>query len=126
MSGTETADGAQFMAESQSEQEFMRHVMAYAKARGWLVYHTHISKRSTEGFPDLCMVRGGRLVFAELKREPPRLKNGAPSVAATYEPTVAQWTWLDALGDVTPGFGGAVSAFLWRPSSWGQIEEVLK
>lgn len=122
MSGTPTVDGAQHMAEEQTEHEFMRHVIAYAKARDWLVYHTHIAKRSAEGFPDLTMVREGRLVFAELKRE----KGGRVSLA--------QDTWLRELGRVeheSAVWAGAeviarpVRVYLWRPSDWPEIERVL-
>ncbi len=120
--GAEVIDGTQFMAEAQTEVEFMRHVMAYAKAQGWLVYHTHISKRSTEGWPDLAMVRRGRLVLAELKRE----KGGRVSPA--------QQRWIDELQEVELyamhlDVGGKehwpVEVFIWRPSDWPEIERVL-
>lgn len=105
---------AEFMAEVQTEHQFMRTVIAVATAYGWLVYHTHISKRSAEGFPDLCLVRRGRLVFAELKRE----KGGRVSPA--------QQEWLDQLAVAGRDAGGAVRVFLWKPSHWPQIEEVLR
>lgn len=80
---------------------------ALAKLRGWVWYHTHDSRRSPAGFPDLVLVRGRRLVFAELKRE-------------GEKPTAEQQRWLDALAAT-----GAVEAYLWRPSDWEEIEQTL-
>lgn len=90
-----------------TEQEFQSSVLAYAHLMGWKTYHTFDSRRSAHGFPDLTLVRQGRLVFAELKSEWGRV-------------TVPQSAWLDDLGAV-PG----VEAFLWRPSDWDVIGRVL-
>ena len=38
-------------------REFMPAVVELAKRFGWLLYHTHNSRRSASGFPDLVMVR---------------------------------------------------------------------
>ena len=103
----------------------MRNVIAYAKARGFLVYHTHIAKRSTEGFPDLVLVRDGRLIFAELKKEKP--EKCSPSMHKKLDPTPAQTAWLEAITSVGyAGEKGIVSAYLWRPSDWPTIEDVLR
>lgn len=72
-----------------SEKDWQEVVVSYALLNKWLVYHTHDSRRSEAGFPDLVMVRGGRCVVAELKRE-------------GKAPTQAQREWLEALGKV-PG-----------------------
>ena len=88
-----------------NEREFTDRVRYEAELAGWeKVYHTYNSQRSTPGFPDLCMVKGDRLVFAELKM--PKKKA-----------TVAQQEWLEALGAV-PG----VEAYLWTPDD---IDEIL-
>ena len=50
-----------------SEKEFMAEVIAFAKRHGWLVYHTHDSRKSEKGFPDLILLKDLRLVVAELK-----------------------------------------------------------
>jgi hypothetical protein len=56
------------------EKEHQAHVVQVARTLGWnLVYHTHDSRRSAHGFPDLVLVRE-RAVFVELKREKGRLK----------------------------------------------------
>lgn len=78
-------------------------------ANGWRYYHTHRSKHSPAGFPDVCAVRGERLLFAELKRE-------------TEKPTPEQQAWLD---DLT---AAGVEVHLWRPSDLrtGVIDAVLR
>ena len=69
----------------QTEAQFQRTVTEYAALTGWLWYHTHDSRRSHAGFPDLCLVRGDRLIFAELKSERGRVR-------------LEQEAWLQALG----------------------------
>lgn len=88
-----------------------------ALALGWLGYHTHRSQHSPAGFPDLCLVRDGRLIFAELKRQ-----------AAKHKPTPAQVAWLDALDDVAVRAAAAVTVYLWRPLDLldGTVEAALK
>lgn len=92
----------------QSERDLERTVREYAERAGWLVYHTFSSRRSPRGFPDLTMVRGDRLVFAELKSYAGRLKG-------------AQKEWLDRLA------GTPAEVYLWRTSTpWVEIETVLR
>lgn len=67
-----------------SEAAFQQQVEDVATRYGWLIYHTHDSRRSRAGFPDLVMVKGSRVVYAELKK------------AGNY-PTAEQRTWLKAL-----------------------------
>lgn len=128
--GAGEVDGARFMAESLSEHAFMANVREYAEAHGWLDYHTHIAKRSAEGFPDLVLVRGGRLVFAELKREKPQ--HCTPSMHEKLDPTHAQQRWLAELRTVSAYAGPhddripLVGAYLWRPSDWPEIERILE
>ena len=110
--GTPIVDGAAYMDATTPEIAFMRNVLALAKMRGWLCYHTHISKRSTEGWPDLAMVKGERMVIAELKKQ-------------TGRTTPAQRTWLALLGGVAAASNGALSVHEWRPSDWPEIERVI-
>ena len=73
----------------------------------WEVFHDGDSRRSNAGFPDLVLVKDGKLIFAELKRE----KNAYPSKA--------QMNWLALLGKAA---GDNVLAVLWRPSSnWQKV-----
>ena len=91
-----------------TEKEFQAQVVEMAKAFGWLVYHTWNSQHSAAGFPDLVMVRGGKLIFAELKTEKGMLSD-------------AQWEWAMELKGVK-----GVNAYMWRPSSIDEIEYVLR
>ena len=92
---------------TQTEAQFQEAVMHMARLRKWLVYHTHDSRRSAPGFPDLTMVRGGRIVFAELK-------------VAKSNPTDSQKLWLAELRRCLP------DVYLWRPCDWREIEDVLR
>lgn len=90
-----------------TERTFQDRVVQYARLNGWLCYHTHDSRRSEAGFPDLVLAREGELVFAELKTEKGRISQ-------------AQQGWIDLL-DTTEA-----QAYIWRPSNWEVIEEVLR
>ena len=92
-------------AEDEPEKEFMARVVALAKANGWLCYHTHYSRKSEKGFPDLVLVRD-RVIFAELKSAEGRLSE-------------EQGEWVAALGRA----GARVA--VWRPCHWPQVEAVL-
>ena len=91
-----------------SEREFQAQVIAAAEAMGWLCYHTHDSRRSQPGFPDLIMVRGYRMVALELK-------------VGRNKPTVDQVRWLAALREVW-----RVDALVARPDDWDSLMELLK
>lgn len=70
-----------------------------------MAYHTHDSRRSEPGFPDLVLVKGTRLIFAELKADTGRV-------------SPAQQRWLDALGATS-------RAVVWRPRDWRQLSREL-
>lgn len=89
-----------------SEKEFQSQVIQLAKLLGWLVYHTHDSRRSVAGFPDLILLRNGRLVVIELKVG----KNRA---------TPEQVVWLEAFAKI------ADYVAVWTPQHWAEIQEVL-
>lgn len=92
-----------------TEKQLQQAIVECARLLGWRVYHTFDSRRSEPGFPDLCMVRGHEIVFAELK-------------TANGKVTAAQQDWLDAFAlafcDVR----------VWRPADWvnGTVEDVLR
>ena len=90
-----------------SERDWQATVIEYARTMGWAVYHPWMSLHSASGWPDLSMVRDGRLVFAELKTETGRVSK-------------SQRAWI-ALLSAVPG----VEVFLWRPSAWPEVERVL-
>lgn len=91
-----------------SEAEFQARVLKLARALGWTCYHTHWSKHSEAGFPDLCLVRGPRLLFAELKVWP------------RLAPQPAQVAWLERLRAV-PG----VEVYLWAWVFGNDIEQEI-
>ena len=99
------ADPRAFIDSSMTEEEWLQQVRELARLKGWLNYHTRSSRRSDPGFPDLVLVRGDRLIFAELKREKGRL-------------TESQRTWLAALEETA-------ETHVWRPSDWEAVIEVL-
>tara|TARA_R110000744_G_scaffold112956_1_gene211702 strand:+ start:277 stop:606 length:330 start_codon:yes stop_codon:yes gene_type:complete len=90
-----------------SETTFLNWVMDLANQATWLVYHTHDSRRSQPGFPDLTMAKGGRLIFAELKSEKGRV-------------SPHQQVWLNQLEKIK-----GVEVYLWRPSHIDEIVDKL-
>lgn len=95
----------------ETEKSFMATVVQFAKLHGWLVYHTHDSRKSEPGFPDLVLVRttegNRRVLFAELKMDGNRL-------------TDEQAKWMTAITLA------GVRAVLWRPDDWDEIEGILR
>src|SRR5690606_27680126 len=89
-----------------SEKEFMQSVIDFARALRWRVYHTHDSRRSEPGFPDLFMVRGTRAIAAELKR-------------VEGQVTPAQRDWLQAINAT------GIETYIWKPIHWDEIKAVL-
>lgn len=74
---------------SWSERELQDHIVGLARSLGWLAYHTHDSRRSEPGYPDLHLVHPGRgaSLFRELKStkgriSPDQRKWGAALTAA--------------------------------------------
>lgn len=91
-----------------SERAFQQLVLDLAHLTGFSSYHTHDSRRSNPGWPDLALwhPRRGTFVLAELKTERGRV-------------TAAQQDTLNALAAC------GVDAYLWRPSDWPQIQALL-
>lgn len=50
-----------------SEAALQERVIGLARFYGWRHYHTHDSRRSAAGFPDLVLLRPPELVIVELK-----------------------------------------------------------
>ncbi len=101
-----------------NERDLEAGVLDIARLYGWRVVHfrpartahgwrTPVAADGT-GWPDLFMVRGPRLVAAELKSDRGRL-------------TPAQAGWLDALA------GAGAECHQWRPADYPDaIAEVLR
>jgi VRR-NUC domain len=100
-----------------SETAYRNTIVAAARLHGWLVHHcrpaqdrrgqwaTHI--QGDPGFPDLILVRGGRMLCLEVKAE----KGKA---------TAAQEAWIGAMRRVP----GAVAEVV-RPSTWSWVQAQL-
>ena len=103
-------DPQEAAAKGMRERDLLELVRDLARYRGWLVYHTHDSRRSEPGFPDLCLVRGDRVIFAELKASKGVLSQ-------------AQREWVAALTNAR-----GVEVYVWRPIDWltGAIEAKLR
>ena len=80
-------------------------IVEVAMLRGWRWYHTHDSRRSPAGFPDLVLCRD-RLVYAELKREGERLR-------------ADQVMWLDAIARA------GCEAYVWTLADLDEVANVL-
>lgn len=91
----------------ESEKSFMARVVQYARLCGWEVHHEFDSRRSSDGWPDLQLVRAERYVLAELKRE-------------GEKPRPEQERILELLRRV-PG----LEVYVWSPSSWPEIIRIL-
>lgn len=91
-----------------TEKEFQARVLTLARLNGWKTYHTHDSRRSAPGFPDLVLVRPPRLIFAELKSAKGRLRP-------------EQRVWLEALS----GCIEAPESYLWRPGGLQEAQKIL-
>ncbi len=90
-----------------SEKAFQAQILSLAHIAGWRTYHTHDSRRSAKGFPDLCLVRPPEIVFAELKSEGGKLRP-------------EQREWLEVLSRCE-----GVEARLWRPGDFEDMQAML-
>lgn len=89
-----------------SEDEFQTEFVALFKRQGWKGYHPFDSRKSVAGYPDWTLVRD-RVVWIELKTE-----EGVASAD--------QLNWIDDLKKA------GAEVYLFRPSDWQEIAEVLK
>lgn len=89
-----------------SEKDWQRQVVDLAGFLGWEHYHPWLSIHSPRGWPDLALCRPPRLILAELKTE-------------RGKPTPAQEHWLEMLGRC------GVETYLWRPSDFEAVRDVL-
>lgn len=95
----ELTTAAQYRAQvaaAMSEATLLQQVRTLARTLGYRTYHTHDSRRSEPGFPDLVLVGHGRIIYAELKTARGRV-------------TPDQILWLTALA------AGGGEVHVWRP-----------
>lgn len=97
-----------------SEAAFQRDVEKVLKRFGWLYFHAPDNKPNRfgqiqnikAGFPDLCAVRGDRVVYAELKRQ----------LGVVSED---QEKWHEALRNA------GQEVYVWRPSDMEELTGIL-
>lgn len=94
---------AQIIAAAQTHRW---HVAHFRPARTELGWRTPVAADGA-GFPDLVLVRNGRLIFAELKSERGRISD-------------AQEAWLARLAEAD------VEVYVWRPTDLDTALEVLR
>ena len=87
----------------ETEAGFQQAIVELAELHGWYVYHTHDSRRSQAGWPDLVLLRSPRIIIAEVKTAKGRL-------------TFAQRAVLQMLDDC------GIETHVWRPADWECIE----
>lgn len=88
-----------------SEPAWQAMVLELATLYRWVWYHTHDSRRSPAGFPDLVLVRN-RVLFRELKTDKGDL-------------TTEQLCWLHLLHDAGADVG------VWRPADLERVKQEL-
>ena len=105
-----------------SERDFQQQIIDYAHLKKWHVAHFRKVRVQRQdgttyyetpvvadgaGFPDLCLCRGERLVFVEVKADNGRLSQ-------------EQKDWLRALATTRN------EAHMWQPRDWPMIEAILR
>ncbi len=103
-----TRRAASVVLPEKTEEQFQAAVIELAHVCRFAVYHTRDSRRSTSGFPDLVLLKAGRLIVAEIKRQ-----RGVT--------TPEQDRWIETFRQVGPN----VEAYVWRPSDLPFIQLVL-
>ena len=102
-----------------TEKDWQSTVVEYARLTGWLCYHSFDSRRSEPGFPDLVLVRAGRLIFSELKRDGEKLST-IVRVTKNGRRLASQQEWHDDLQETS------AEVYEWQPSDWPEVEETLR
>ncbi|MHA7292612.1 VRR-NUC domain-containing protein [Arthrobacter sp. HLT1-21] len=100
-----------WMCNQWTEAQLQGKIVQLAEELGWLVYHTHDSRRSQKGWPDLVLLHPVRNEFMiwELK-------------SAKGYPTKHQKIWLAALAAV------GITVGIRKPEDWAseQIQRELR
>lgn len=104
-----------------TEKQWARQVADLADLFGYRRYHTYRSDRSPAGFPDEVLVGRGRILFAELKRQPPKSKRDPAKevLSSVHRLSPLQRDWLD---DLTKN---GAETYVWVPSDYDEIGKIL-
>lgn len=88
---------------TRTEQDFLDNIIELAHMNQWLAYHvrgnTEKLIQGDHGFPDLCMVKNVRVVFAECK-------------LLGEVPTSNQARWIARL------VAAGQECYVWTPADW--------
>jgi hypothetical protein len=100
-----------------TEAQFQDQVVDLARLHGYRVAHFRPARTEKgwrtpvaadgAGWPDLVLVKPGRMIFAELKSQRGRLSDD-------------QHAWLDQLR------AAGVEAYVWRPAQFDDIDQILR
>jgi hypothetical protein len=90
-----------------TERQFMGKVEQLAEYCGWWVWHDNDSRRNRAGWPDLVLLRPGRLIFAELKTDTGKLSAEQRRILSM----------LKMAGQ---------EVYVWRPTDFETIRGILK
>lgn len=93
---------------SPTEKAWMSDVIEVATLYGFVSYHTHDSRRSAAGFPDVILVKGRYLLAVELKTDAGRVRP-------------EQQRWLELFAGVEE-----VRAAVWRPRDRQRVYDDLR
>ena len=114
-----------------TEAQFQTRIIDRARALGWWVHHDRPARKGDgswstpiqgdAGFPDLVLVRMGRVIFAEIKTEKGRLRLEQREWLTELSGT----PWEDNIWDRSLALV-EYEVYLWRPSDTPRIEEILK
>lgn len=108
------------------ERDFQKQVIDLAKTFGWKVAHFRTAQSQKghwltpvqadgKGFPDLVMVKGRRLIFAELKSQRGQLS--AEQGDWLSKLALLEWGTIDEPG---------IHVRVWRPDDWTDIVNELR
>lgn len=90
----------------ESERSWQGRVLERARQGRWRAYHTRYSIGSQAGFPDLVLVKPGRLIFAELKSD-----------KGSLSPKQLEW--------VTLLLEAGQEVHVWRPQDEPMVTRIL-
>lgn len=105
-----------------TEKQFSQQIEDLLKLYGWRWCHFRPAKTKYgwrtalsghQGFPDYIATKSSRLIIFEIKSEKGKMSND-------------QLLWYLALNLVSGSSHGCISVYIWRPSDFDSIVEVLK
>lgn len=105
-----------------SERDWQNQVIQLAKLYKWKVHAERPARtkhgwktpiQGDVGFPDLVLVRGDRLIFAELKTQKGQLSQ-------------EQENWYIALSSVAYEREEHIQVEVWRPKDFEEVQKILK